>query len=282
MPDEAQQFMVRADYSHALMTVSQRFLSSVLLFEPGAFLNAVNSLAQRAPVAESHAEAVMAWFVLKDAITRGAESHHAWFHQCAADAFCLFRVRPPSAPPTFTPAHVISVLNDWAIEYAWGFEAVHCWPPAIRAMELLRAAPKRVWRVADLAKTVHVSCATLERSFCRIFKMTVLQYEALARLRAVVEDVYDSRACIDGILLDHGYRSPKAAYGLCRSLTGMTLSAVRRLSNIEYEALLGGPLALPTARMMRRLSRARTEETKATRKRQSITDIHLNDLAARL
>lgn len=127
---EAQQFTVRADYPHALITVSQRFLTSVLVLEPRAFLDAVKKLTADAPLGQSPAEAVMAWFVLKDAVVRGAECHHAWFHRRLDHARCLFHPCPLNAAMTFAPLHVISVLNDWAIEYAWGFDAVHSWPPA--------------------------------------------------------------------------------------------------------------------------------------------------------
>ena len=189
----------------------------------------------------------MAWFALKDAVAGGAECHHEWFHQRLDVTRCMFRPCPLKAPMRFTSLNVISVLNDWTIEYVWRFEAVHCWPPAIRAVDLLRARPAKLWRVADLARTACVSSATLERSFSRTFGLTVLQYQARSRLRGVVEDVYGSRASIDGILVAHGYRSPKAAYDLFRRLAGMTLSGVRQLSDVQYESLLDGPLALPSA-----------------------------------
>src|SRR5690242_17587042 len=60
MADQAQQFTVRADYAHALISACQRFLSSVLVLDPRAFLDAVNGLTAEAPLAQSRAEAVLA------------------------------------------------------------------------------------------------------------------------------------------------------------------------------------------------------------------------------
>jgi AraC-like DNA-binding protein len=247
MVDEAQQFTVRADYPHALITVSQRFVSSVHVLEPSAFLDAIKRLTADAPRSRSVAEAVMAWFALKDAVARGADCHHAWFHQCLDRTPCKFRCRPLNAPMAFESLAVISAFNDWAIEYVWGFDAMHCWPPAIKASALLRADPDKVWLVEDLARAVYVSSATLERSFRRTFGVTAMQYHARLRLRGVVERVRNNDASIEGNLLEGGYRSPKDAYRLFRRLTGMTLSDVRALSDIEYASLLEELLALPHA-----------------------------------
>jgi len=246
MSDQAQQFMVRADFPHALISASQRLLASVLVLDPRAFLDAVNRLTAEAPLAESPAEAVMAWFILKDAVARGAECHHAWFHRRLDRMPCPFRPRPLNAPMAMAPSQVISTLNDWTIQYAWGFDAIHCWPPAIRASAVLRANVDRVWRVEDLAKAVYVSSATLERGFRRVFGATVQQYQSRLRLRRIVEHVRATGVCIEGILLGCGYRSPKGAYQSFRRVTGMSLSDVRRLSDVEYTYLLEGTLALPT------------------------------------
>src|SRR5262249_52414408 len=97
------------------------------------------------------------------------------------------------------------------------------------------------------AKAVFVSPATLERNFGRVFGATVRQYQARFRLRDVVEHVRANGACIEGILADRGYRSPKAAYRLFRRLTGRTLSDVRGLSDPEYAVLMEKTLALPNA-----------------------------------
>jgi AraC-like DNA-binding protein len=247
MTAEAQQFAVRTDYPFALISACQRFLSSLLVLEPQAFLGAVRKLTLEAPLAQSPAEGVMAWFALKDTVLRGAECHHEWFHQRLDVSRCVFRPCRLNAPMKFASSNIISAVNDWAIEYVWGFDAVHCWPPAINAAELLRARPQKVYRSDDLAKAVYVSPATLARSFSRIFGVTLARYQALARLRAVVGQLRMTGASVEGILVACGYRSPKDAYRRFRRLTGLTLSDVRRLSDGEYASLIDGALALPRA-----------------------------------
>jgi methylphosphotriester-DNA--protein-cysteine methyltransferase len=156
---------------------------------------------------------------------------------------------------TFVHFQVASVLNEFAAQYAREFDAAHCWPPAIRASVLLRSNADRTWHVEDLARAVYVSPATLGRSFTRIFGVTALQYQARLRLRGAVERIRSDESSIEGILIDRGYRSPKDAYRLFKRLTGMTLSDVRRMSEIEYAALMNGPLALPTLDGRNRSSR---------------------------
>jgi transcriptional regulator GlxA family with amidase domain len=139
-----------------------------------------------------------------------------------------------------------SVLNNFASEYTRDFDAGHSWPSAIRAAAVLRDDPAKSWHVDDLAKAVFVSPATLARSFSRTFGASVLQYHARLRLRSAVEHIRASKASIEGILVEHGYRSAKDCYRLFRRLSGMTLSDVRRLSEVEYASLVEGTLALPS------------------------------------
>jgi AraC-like DNA-binding protein len=244
---QAQPFEVRGEYPHLLISACQRFLASVLLLEPDAFVGGVNKLTAETPRPESTAEAVMAWFILQDAVVRGAENRHAWFHQRIHEVGCPFRPRFVTAPLTSAPTRIASVLRDFASDYTRGFDAVHAWPPAIRAAAVLRANPHRPCHCGDVAKAVYVSAATLTRSFGKVFGVTLLQYHARVRLRSVVEQIRATGTSIEGILVEHGFRSPKDAYRLFRRLTGTTLSSVRRLSDVEYAALIDGTLALPTA-----------------------------------
>jgi methylphosphotriester-DNA--protein-cysteine methyltransferase len=244
---EAQQYAVRMDYSHLLISACQRFLASVLELEPDKFVAGVNTLIAEAPQPETPAEAVMAWFVLKDAVLRGAEDHHVWFHQRVDKITCAFRSRPPAAPATFAPAHVAASLGGFARDYGRTFNAAHRWPAAIKAAGLLRANPARTWHVTELGRAVYVSPATLARSFRRIFGVTIMQYQARSRLRGVVAQVRTTAASIEGILEGCGYRSRKDAYRWFRRLTGLTLSDVRRLTDAEYASLIQVSLALPTA-----------------------------------
>jgi AraC-like DNA-binding protein len=244
---EAQQYAVRMDYSHALISACQRFLVSALTLDPGGFVAGVNTLTAEVPQPESPAEAVMAWFVLKDAVLCGADNHHAWFHRRVDKITCGFHPRPPAAPTTFAPAHVATCLSGFAREYGRTFDATHRWPAAIKAAGLLRANPERTWHVTDLGRAVYVSPATLARSFRRVFGVTVKQYQARSRMRSVVEQLRTTAASIEGILEGCGYHSPKDAYRWFRRLTGLTLSDVRRLTDVEYASLIQESLALPTA-----------------------------------
>jgi methylphosphotriester-DNA--protein-cysteine methyltransferase len=139
------------------------------------------------------------------------------------------------------------LLKDWAAAYARAFDARHDWPPAVRAAGVLQANHASDWYVEDLASTVNVSLATLERSFSRTYGVTARQYHSLLRLRAVVQSTRDDSGCIEGLILEAGCRSRKAVYGPLRRLTGLTLADLRRLSDAEFCSLMNGPLALPIA-----------------------------------
>src|SRR5262245_33457955 len=72
MSAQAEQFTVRAAYSHALANACQRFVGALLTIEPGVFLGAVTLLTLDVPAADSPAELLMASTKLQHAVLLGA------------------------------------------------------------------------------------------------------------------------------------------------------------------------------------------------------------------
>jgi AraC-like DNA-binding protein len=226
---------------------SQRFAGAVLIAEPLAFVTAIGQLVADLPRTENPLEALLVCKTLREVTAHGAQAHHAWFHDRLVRTPCDFRPPPVPSPDTFVVDRTFLLLKDWAAAYARAFDAKHDWPPAVRAARVLQANPAAEWYVEDLASLVHVSRATLERSFSRTYGMTVRQYQSLLRLRAVVQSTRDDAGCLEGLILEAGCRSRKAVYGPLRRLTGLTLADVRWLSDSDFCALMNGPLALPVA-----------------------------------
>ena len=245
MEFEAQQSDVRGEYSHALAQACQRFVGSLLVLEPDAFVNGVTRLTADSPRPENRAETVLAWASLRDVVTRGANEHHAWFHKRLHSAPCDFCVAPLRASDSFEADRACSIVRDWATQFVWAFDAQHQWPSAIRAAYAMRSHPTRGWYVDELCDAIGASRATLERSFNRIYRTTVQRYGLRLRIRTVAERVRAGDECIEATILEAGFRSLKDAYRPLRFLTGLTFADVRRLADTEFTALMDGPLALP-------------------------------------
>lgn len=247
MTVETHQDGVRPQFSHVAAEACQRFAGAVLILEPLAFVTATVQLVADLPRPENTVEALLVWTASRETTARGAQAHHAWFHDRLGRARCGFR--PPAVPPSDTLAadKTFLVLKDWAATYAREFDAQHEWPPAVRAARVLQATPASDWYVEDLASAANVSPATLERSFSRTYGVTVRQYHSLLRLRAVAQSTRVDSGCIEGLILEAGCRSSKGVYGPLRRLTGLTLTEVRRMSETEFCSLMNGPLALPIA-----------------------------------
>ncbi len=245
MEFETQQSDVRGEYSHALAEACQRFVGSLLVLEPDAFVNGVTRLTAGSPRPGNRAEAVLAWTSLRDVVTRGANQHHAWFHTRLQNTPCGFCVAPLRASDSFEADRACSIVRDWATQFVWAFDTQHQWPWAIRAAFAMRSDPLRTWYVDELSDAIGTSRATLERSFNRIYRTTVQRYRFRLRIRAVVEHVRDSDECIEATIREAGFRSLKDAYGPFRRLTGLTFADLRRLADTEFAALMNGPLALP-------------------------------------
>ena len=246
MTAETHQYGVRTQFSHVVAEACQRFAGTVLILEPLAFVTAMVQLVADLPRSENPLEALLVLTTLREVTARGAEAHHAWFHDRLAGGPCAFRPQPVPPPDTFVVEKTFLLLKDWAAAYTRAFDVLHEWPPAVRAARVLQANHASDWYVEDLARTVNVSLATLERSFSRTYGVTVRQYHSLLRLRALAQSIRASSSCIEGLILEAGCRSHRAVYGSLRRLTGLTFADVRRLSDTEFCSLMNGALAVPT------------------------------------
>lgn len=257
MSAEAQQFAVRADYLHASAGVCQRFIGFTLVAEPNALICGTRSLTNEAPAAESPAETLLSWSYVRETIGRGASAHHRSFHRYFGPTACHFEVDSLPAAESFAAQPTFAALNAWVDAYSTRFDKAHRWPPAVKAASLLQAHVGRTWYIDELARSVGASRATLERSFKRIYGISALQYYSRRKLRRAATTVRSTTGCIDGVTQEIGCRSAKDAYRAFRQATGMTLAAVRHLTDDEFSALMSGPLEIPIPGAVREQSSPR-------------------------
>jgi AraC-like DNA-binding protein len=230
---------------HALAGARQRFVGSLLLLEPGAFVSAVRRFTNDTPVAESRAEDVMARDRLTDTIARGAAVHHDLFHRFFGASACTFRSDSLPSADSFAREAVLPLLNRWAEAYAGRFDCAHAWPAAVKAAVLLQARINDAWYIDELATAVGASRATLERSFNQIYGIPAQQYHSLLKLRIAAHAMRAGTGCVDGVALDLGWRSPKDLYRALWHVTGMTLAGVQQLPDTEFLDLMHGALEVP-------------------------------------
>lgn len=238
-------FVVRFYFTHQLAEACQRFVGSVLVLHPGAFMSAIRSLLDDAPRPASQAEAILWWTNLQGAATRGAACHHEWFHRTLDPTPCSLPATTVLACEGFAPATAAQALLGWATSFDQTFGNEHAWPPAVKAALLMQMHPTRSWYVTELARAVKVSAPTLERGFSRIYGIPVQRYHSLVRARQAAIAIRKNLACIESLVLEHGYRSAKDLYRPIRRLTGLTLADLRRIDERTFQSLLQGSLAMP-------------------------------------
>ncbi|MGH9410196.1 MAG: helix-turn-helix transcriptional regulator [Vicinamibacterales bacterium] len=238
-------FAIRAHYPHRMAEACQHFVGSVLVLRPESFASDVRMLLDDAPVPLTLAEALCFWTSVRETVTRGAVAFHTWFHTTLDRRPCAFALTPLPAFSTYALGESDRIVVEWAEAIDGGFAREHAWPPAVRAALLLESNPRTNWYVSDIARCVHVSAPTLERSFDRVYGITVQQYQSLLRVRAAAFAARGNCARLEGHLLDLGCRSTNDVYRPLRRLTGMTLGELRRLDDEAFQFLLRGPLAVP-------------------------------------
>lgn len=246
MTSFAEEFIAGADYMHALAGACQRFIGAIMVPEPGQFVGAVRRLLEETPASETHAQLMVMWSTVSAIATRGAAAHHGLFHRCFGGD-CAFHGPWLSANISVCRGDVCREMATWAESFTHEFESAHQWPPAVKAAALMRHTPGGVWHAHDLARAAGASCSTLERSFRTVYGITPQHYHTLVRLRHTAHAMRHDSACIESVALCTGWGSVGEARRSFRSITGQVLSAVRPMSNDDFESLLDGPLALPAA-----------------------------------
>jgi AraC-like DNA-binding protein len=183
------------------------------------------------------------WATTSGVAMRGAMAHDQFFHRCFRGT-CRFIPACLDTLETFSVEAIKRRLVDWAERCGKAFDVAHPWPVAVRAAALIRQSGDRAWSAPDLARAVGASCSTLERGFKIIYGTTPQRYQRIVHLRKTVRAIRNDDESLEGLVLGVGWRSVKDAHRAVRSTTGLTLSAVRRLSDDDFMRLIGGPLSL--------------------------------------
>jgi AraC-like DNA-binding protein len=234
-----------SEYVHAVANACQRFVGSIAILEPGAFIAGVTELLADVPSATSEMEALMIWEKLRHATERGASDHHALFHRFFGGSPCLFQAGSLPSAVGFERETTQHAVRYWAESYMVRLEGDHAWPVAVKAAVTLRACFGKRWQIDEIGRAVGASAATLERGFSKVYGVTVGQYLALARVRAALLAIRAGDTCIQSIALQIGYRTSKDLYRVLRMFGGGTPTTIRRLNEAQFAILLERDFALP-------------------------------------
>jgi AraC-like DNA-binding protein len=121
-------------------------------------------------------------------------------------------------------------FRDWLLAFSDAYLRRHARTGAERAALLIRRAPARRWRVADLAAQVATSSRSLRHEFQSTYGTTVGAYVHLARIYTLLPELDSTSTKIYVVAEEAGYRSRKDFYRVTRRILQMTPGRYRRLS----------------------------------------------------
>lgn len=123
-------------------------------------------------------------------------------------------------------------FRDWLRVFFSAIESEHPADAAVRAAQAIRGAPARSWTLAALAVAAGTKPAVLRRDFQARFGMRPAAYVHLARVTRAIS-MLRSRAKVESVAWDVGYRSKKDLYAALSRWADATPTELRALSDDE-------------------------------------------------
>ncbi len=140
-----------------------------------------------------------------------------------------------------------ALLMAWVSEYLEEFAKSHEWPVSVRVARALRVSFNTPLNIGQLARSVGCARSGLSHSFKEAFGMSMGDYQTRCRIRPTINLLRIPESNVGEAAFTVGYRSTKNFYRALRSVTGMTPTQLRELSNEAADELLRGVLCLPFA-----------------------------------
>jgi AraC-like DNA-binding protein len=215
--------------------VCQAVVGDILEGEPAAMGALTRRLRRDLPRPSSAGEAVWVRVMLAGFLSREAGSLHDRYHAKFAPAQC--RIRPPAEESVLwlDQRYTIDTLLDGCAQrFRNWFTAHHQLPPALRAVQLLRDNYQDALVARRLQLEVGCSRTTLIQQFRAQFGVTPAQYLARLRIREGIRLLRESRAPVEEVAAQVGYRSANKFH---RRVLRETKLAPSQLRNMEAAAV---------------------------------------------
>lgn len=225
--------VIRGEWCVAVAGRCQVTVGALIDAEPETFEEAIKSLAGSLPPPSSAAETQFLHDRLA-AFSHSAGRHlHRTFHARVPRVACAaleleetYAMWGDSARHTHTePA---ALLTRWAGEFRERFERTHRWPPAWRAVGILKRNLASPPTRAALARTLGCSPSTLKRGVKKQLGTRMDAFLQGLRAQEAIRLLSETSWSVETIARTVGFRSTKNLYPAIRNATGLTPDGVRR------------------------------------------------------
>jgi AraC-like DNA-binding protein len=236
-------FGVRPEWMFSLVSACQRLAGETFDADRDEFTRAVTRFQLALPLPERPLELM----VLRDKVienaTKAAELFDWCFHRRFSSAPCEKLSIQNSAEIWRGPSEdVRELLSKWQHLFLTRFAQDHSWPIADRIAAILRERSADRVAIDDLARELGCARTRITREFRVTFGISVAVYHTRARLHHALRALREPTYSVDAVARMIGYRSPKNFYAALQSITPLSPSAVRRLSDHDFYRLLDSML----------------------------------------
>jgi AraC-like DNA-binding protein len=243
---------VRPEWMFSVVTACQRLAGDTFGATRHGFTDAVTRFQEALPAPACPIELM----VLRDRIientTKAAELFDWCFH-------CRFAISPCGRETIHRARDAWSaerqdlrgLLPKWSDVFLTEFDRSHRRPLAERVAEVLRDRYAHAVTIDCLSREFGCARTRMTREFRTHFGMSISMYLTRARVQHGLRTLRTATYSVDAVARAVGYRSPKNFYAALHSLTGLSPSGVRALSDRDFDVVLGSVLPRHSGEMSR-------------------------------
>jgi AraC-like DNA-binding protein len=238
----------RPEWVFNVAGTSQAFPGEILEADREDFEVAVDWLAGSMPAPDTPQEFRALAFLLRDQALRAAALFHREYHRAFAPHSCLaigveFQEQSWAAPPDDPRVK----LQLWKQEFLAAFDATHPWPAAVRVAAAIRRSAPAPFNLDESCKSVGMSRSSLNRAFQSQYGISMTEYHRRCVLRWAATELRAPASNVEATSLAAGFSSRTSFYSALGTRMGITPGAVKSMTHDQFNALMDGPLALPSA-----------------------------------